>query len=135
MNPLPDPPETAPDTRMKGDAPGQEPHPATRGVTHRTVRLIANLEATSFLILLGCTVLKYSGPKVDWPVMVMGWIHGLLFLAFLWVIFRARATLGWSRRRTWLAVGSSIVPLAPYFVAHTEAEDGTGWRGRDDPRA
>ena len=131
-DPLPDTPETAPEPsfapgafekRMTGGGPGQARFSATGPVTHSAVRLIATLEATSFLILLACMVLKYSGPKIDWPVMIMGWIHGLLFLAFLWVIFRARSTLGWTRKRTWLAVGSSVVPIAPYFVAHTETED------------
>jgi integral membrane protein len=96
-----------------------------RRVTHRTVRLIANIEATSFLVLLGCMILKYAGPKIGGPVLVMGWIHGLLFLAFIWVIIRARLTLGWTKQRTWLAAGSSIIPLAPYFVAHSEPADTT----------
>ena len=76
--------------------------------------LIANLEATSFLVLLACMILKYAGPKIGGPVLVMGWIHGILFLAFLWVIVRARLTLGWTKRRTWLAAGSSVIPFAPY---------------------
>ena len=88
-------------------------------------RLIANTEATSFLVLLGCMILKYAGPKIGWPVLLMGWIHGVLFLAFLWVIVRARLTLGWTAQRTWLAAGSSIIPLAPYFVAHSELPDTT----------
>jgi integral membrane protein len=98
---------------------------ARRPVTHSTVRLIANVEATSFLLLLVCMILKYAGPKIRGPVLAMGWIHGLLFLAFIWVIVRARLTLGWTKKRTWLAAGSSVIPLAPYFVAHSESADTT----------
>ena len=96
---------------------------ARRPVAHSTVRLIANAEATSFLLLLVCMILKYAGPKIGGPVLVMGWIHGILFLAFLWVIVRARLTLGWTKKRTWLAAGSSVIPFAPYFVAHSESPD------------
>jgi integral membrane protein len=110
---------------MTTDPARQSRFSARRPVTHATVRLIANLEATSFLILLVCMILKYAGPKIGGPVLVMGWIHGLLFLTFLWVIVRARLTLDWSMKRTWLAFGSSVIPLAPYFVAHTEPANNT----------
>jgi integral membrane protein len=110
---------------MTSDSAGRPWLSTRRPVTHATVRLIANVEATSFLILLACMILKYAGPRIAWPVMVMGWIHGVLFLAFLWVIIRAKLTLGWTTKRSWLAVGSSVIPLAPYFVAHSEPTDTT----------
>jgi integral membrane protein len=50
-------------------------------------------------------------------------VHGLLFIAYLWVIIRAKFTLGWSQRRTVAATISSVVPFAPYFVAHNQSAD------------
>ena len=94
-------------------------------VTHSKVRLIANLEATSFLLLIVCIVLKNAGPKIGGPLLIMGWIHGVLFLAFIAVIIGARQALGWTTRRAWLAAVSSVIPLAPYFVAHSEPDSGT----------
>ncbi len=105
---------------MTSDRPKQTHFSASWTVTHANVRLIANLEATSFLLLIVCIVLKNAGPKIGGPLLIMGWIHGVLFLAFIAVIIRARQTLDWTNRRAWLAAGSSIIPLAPYFVAHSE---------------
>lgn len=103
--------------------PGQERSSAGRRLSHSTVRWVAIAEATSFIVLMICVVFKYSGPKAAGPVMVMGWVHGLLFLAYLWVIIRARSAFGWGRRRTAIAAISSVIPFAPYFVAHGEPTD------------
>jgi integral membrane protein len=91
-------------------------------VTTRTVRRVAIAEASSFLILLVCMIFKYSGPRNGVPVMIMGWIHGILFLAYLAVVARAYLSLGWSKKLTFWALVASVVPFAPYFVAHHERD-------------
>jgi integral membrane protein len=90
--------------------------------TPELVRWIAIAEATSFLLLFGCMGFKYAGPHNGVPVLVMGWIHGVLFLAYLAVVFSAYTALNWSKRRTVLSLIASVVPFAPYFVAHHERE-------------
>jgi integral membrane protein len=91
-------------------------------VTTRTVRRVAIAEASSFLILLVCMIFKYSGPRNGVPVMIMGWIHGILFLAYLAVVGSAYLSLGWSKKLTFWALVASVVPFAPYFVAHHERD-------------
>lgn len=91
--------------------------------TPRAVRYIAVAEATSFLILFIAMGFKYAGPHNAIGVMVMGWIHGLLFLAYLAVIVSAYASLGWSRKRTALSLVASVIPFAPYFVRHPDGSE------------
>jgi integral membrane protein len=87
------------------------------------VRRIAIAEATSFLILFVAMGFKYAGPHNGIGVMIMGWIHGILFLVYLAVIIAAYASLGWSRKRTALALLASVIPFAPYFVRHPDASE------------
>jgi integral membrane protein len=91
-------------------------------VTTPTVRKVAIAEASSFLLLLICMIFKYSGPRNGVPVMIMGWIHGLLFIGYLAVVASAYFSLGWSKKLTFWALVSSVVPFAPYFVAHHERD-------------
>jgi integral membrane protein len=89
-------------------------------VTTSTVRRVAIAEASSFLILLVCMIFKYSGPRNGIPVMIMGWIHGILFIGYLAVVASAFFSLGWSKTHTFWALVASVIPFAPYFVAHHE---------------
>jgi integral membrane protein len=91
-------------------------------VTTSTVRRVAIAEATSFLVLGVCMIFKYSGPRTGVPVMIMGWIHGILFLTYLAVVASAYLSLGWSRKLTFWALVASVIPFAPYFVAHHESK-------------
>jgi integral membrane protein len=83
--------------------------------TVRILRYVSIAEATSFLILLLCSVLKRT-VEFEAGVQVMGPIHGVLFLAFVALVFMVRGPLGWDVKRTVLALIASVLPFAPYFV-------------------
>jgi integral membrane protein len=100
----------------------------------RTVRWIAIAEATSFLVLLLCMIPKYAGPHNGVGVSIMGWVHGLLFIGYVFIVLRAYSVLHWSRPRTLLFLIASVVPLAPYFVAHDVAGNGAAEGGADEDR-
>ena len=85
-------------------------------VALRALRLVALVETVSFGILLVCSVLKRTtGPDL---VPVMGPVHGALFVGLVLLVLDQRQRLGWSPRRTALAltVGS---PFAHFFVRGT----------------
>ncbi|WP_131785647.1 DUF3817 domain-containing protein, partial [Protofrankia symbiont of Coriaria ruscifolia] len=42
--------------------------------------------------------------------------HGVLFLAYCAVIIAVASGHHWPARRTLLALGASVLPVAPYFV-------------------
>ena len=79
------------------------------------MRIVAILEATSFLALLVATYIKYSD---DAPggVQVLGPVHGLLFLAYVFLALNLRARVGWDNRTTLLVLLGAVVPFGGFAV-------------------
>ncbi|MFH8348564.1 DUF3817 domain-containing protein [Streptomyces sp. NPDC018045] len=80
----------------------------------RRLRLVSAPEAVSFLLLLACSVLKRT-TSFD-GVMVMGMVHGILFI--LYVVFWLDA---WSRTRWQLKTAAlyfvlSVLPTGGFFA-------------------
>ncbi|MCM3884240.1 DUF3817 domain-containing protein [Frankia sp. R82] len=78
-------------------------------------RAVSLAEATSFLLLLVATVIKYTA---DHPggVRVLGPIHGVLFMSYCALVGYLAFVGRWPRRRTILALVASVLPVAPFFV-------------------
>ena len=81
----------------------------------RTFRLVAVLEATSFLMLLVATYVKY-GHDEPAGVEILGPIHGLLFLAYVLLAFAIAPRAGWSPRTTALVLIGAVLPFGGYVV-------------------
>jgi integral membrane protein len=62
--------------------------------------------------LLGYGVLaeRYKLFGHGWAVNIGGSIHGMLFIAYLLIVMTGYGSLGWSRRKTLLALAASVVP-------------------------
>jgi integral membrane protein len=81
----------------------------------RTLRVVAVVEATSFLALLVATYFKHAQDQGG-AVTVLGPIHGLLFLSYVYLAFTLRDVAGWDRRTFgWVLLGS-ILPFGGYVV-------------------
>jgi integral membrane protein len=76
--------------------------------------LVAFLEGLSFVLLLFLAMpLKYwAGLPI--AVRIVGMAHGLLFIAFIWALFRAALEREWPPRRWGLALLSSLVPFGTF---------------------
>ncbi|TDC58069.1 DUF3817 domain-containing protein [Actinomadura sp. KC345] len=82
----------------------------------RVFRLVSIAEAASFLLLLLVAMpLKY-GADMEVGVQLMGPIHGILFIAYVGMVFLVREALRWDMKRTVLALGASVLPVAPFLV-------------------
>ncbi|WP_433474111.1 DUF3817 domain-containing protein [Spirillospora sp. CA-142024] len=82
----------------------------------RVFRFVSVAEAVSFLLLLLVAMpLKY-GADAPAGVQLMGPVHGTLFLAYVALVFLVREQLRWDVRRTVLALGAGVLPVAPFFV-------------------
>ncbi|TDC94294.1 DUF3817 domain-containing protein [Actinomadura sp. 7K507] len=82
----------------------------------RVFRLVSIAEATSFLLLLLVAMpLKY-GADAEAGVQLMGPIHGFLFVVYVAMVFLVRQALRWDIKRTVLALGAAVLPVAPFFV-------------------
>lgn len=83
----------------------------------RRFKWISLLEGLSFLILLGIAMpLKYMA---DLPLAVtyVGWVHGLLFILYVYVVFPTSSKLKWNFSRTFFALIASVLPFGP-FIFH-----------------
>ncbi len=88
------------------------------------LRLIGLAEGSSFLVLLGIAMpLKYLG---DMPLAVtlVGWVHGLLFMALCVAALRVRRALGWDIRATRRVVLAGLLPFGPFVI--------DGWLRKED---
>jgi len=84
-------------------------------MTLRNFKLVALIEATTFLLLLLASYVKRAG---DQPlgVEILGPIHGLLFIAYVVMALSLRERAGWSGKQTaWILVGA-VLPFGGYVV-------------------
>jgi integral membrane protein len=75
---------------------------------------IGMLEGISFLVLLGIAMpLKYFAgmPKA---VSVVGMAHGVLFIAYLYMIHECRKAFGWSLKTAAFGAIASVLPFGPF---------------------
>ncbi len=80
----------------------------------RQLRVVAFLEGLSFVVLLFIAMpLKYWA-GLPLAVRVVGGVHGLLFVAFLWTLFRVAVERGWPMKRWLLALVSSLIPFGTF---------------------
>ena len=78
------------------------------------VRAVGFAEGVSFLLLLGiATPLKHFA-GVPEPVLVLGWLHGLLWVAYLTVIGHAWYLGRLSGRKAAGGVVASVLPFGPF---------------------
>lgn len=78
-------------------------------------RRIALLEATTFLMLLVSSAIKNTGGS-EIGVKILGPIHGLLFIAYVFFAWQLRHQAGWTGKQTfWILVGA-VLPFGGYVV-------------------
>ena len=81
----------------------------------RRFRIVGHLEGLSFILLLFVAMpLKYLA---GWPlgVRVIGMAHGILFLAYLALLYRIASECEWSYRRSAGALAAALLPFG-FFV-------------------
>jgi integral membrane protein len=78
-------------------------------------RVVAVVEAVTYLMLLGAVVLKrvLDGPDL---VSVLGPVHGIAFLVYLVLVLRIRESQGWNLGRTIVVILLSAVPFGGFWV-------------------
>jgi len=80
------------------------------------LRWIGNVEGISFLVLLFIAMpLKYL---FDYPmaVKVNGWLHGVLFVAYIAAVLRTAWLIKWDLTRVSIAVFASLIPFATFVL-------------------
>ena len=79
-------------------------------------RLIADLEGVSFLVLLLIAMpLKYIWDK-PWMVQNVGMAHGVLFVAYVFMVIFCREDFRWNIKQSALALIASFIPFGTFWV-------------------
>ena len=80
------------------------------------LRGVGLLEAVSFLILLFVAMpLKYAW-GMPMAMRVFGSVHGALFVAFCFALWRVLNHTNWPLRRAAFVFAASLVPFMPFFI-------------------
>jgi len=81
-----------------------------------TLRRLTLIEGVSFLLLLGIAMpLKYLA-GMPLAVKIVGWAHGLLFVAFCFALLRTMLVMDWTLRRGAAVFVASLLPFGPFFL-------------------
>ncbi|MBX3190501.1 MAG: DUF3817 domain-containing protein [Labilithrix sp.] len=80
----------------------------------RQLRLVAFLEGLSFVILLFIAMPMKHFAGMPLAVRIVGMIHGILFLAFVVVLYRAALERSWPARRWAVAFIASLLPFGTF---------------------
>jgi integral membrane protein len=79
------------------------------------LRLLGFAEGLSWLLLLGVAMpLKYAAGEPT-AVKIVGWIHGLLFIAYLLQLFRVQLLYKWPLKMTILGVVAAFFPFGTWI--------------------
>ena len=81
----------------------------------RWFRVVALVEAVSYLVLLVAVVAKY-GFDAPIGVRIMGPVHGVIFLVYAGLAFTVREQLRWSAQHTAAVLAAAVIPLGGYLV-------------------
>jgi len=84
----------------------------------RNLRHVALAEATSFLALLVAVFFKRVEHAAAGPtaVLIVGSIHGLLFLGYVFLTITVRPSQRWSNQTTILILIGAVIPFGGYYV-------------------
>lgn len=80
----------------------------------RRLEVITALEATTLILLVGVAVpLKHL---LSWPlgVHVLGPLHGVAFLLFLWTALQTVSGGGWAPAEAVRLIGAGLIPFGGY---------------------
>ena len=82
------------------------------------LQIVAFLEGLSFILLIGVGMpLKYYF-GYEHATQGIGMAHGLLFIAYVIMVFPAKQDLEWSWFRTFLVFMASVIPLGTFVAEY-----------------
>lgn len=80
------------------------------------LRIVTLIEGVSFLLLLGVAMpLKYMA-DMPMAVKICGWIHGVLFVALCYLLFRVTLEERWPLGRSAMVFIAALLPFGPFVI-------------------
>lgn len=84
--------------------------------TIKNLRIIGISEGISFLVLLLIAMPMKYGMNVPEAVKFTGWIHGLLFIAYVVAVFLSIRAMRWNWFSVLVALGASLLPFGTFVL-------------------
>lgn len=85
--------------------------------------LVSRMEAVSFLVLLLVAMpLKYMA-GIPGAVKVVGWAHGVLFIAYIVQLLRVAFMLKWDAMKVIYGSIASLLPFGPFVFERSLRQD------------
>jgi|SRR5690606_10735448 len=81
-------------------------------------RNVALVEGISMVVLVTFSVLKRT-TDLEWAVLgvkYVGWAHGILFIAYVYLLWMCAVKYKWKFGRVIVFFIASLIPFAPFFV-------------------
>lgn len=81
----------------------------------KRLEIMSVIEATTLVVLV--FVMMPAKHLFDWPLgsRILGPVHGMAFLAYVWTVLQTVSGGGWSGRDTTRLFLSAFIPMAGYF--------------------
>ena len=79
---------------------------------------VALLEGISMVVLITFSILKRT-TDFEWAtlgVKYVGWVHGVLFIAYVYLLWMCVDRYKWRWSRAAVFFLASLIPIAPFFV-------------------
>ncbi|WP_188505746.1 DUF3817 domain-containing protein [Parapedobacter pyrenivorans] len=89
-------------------------------------RNIALIEGISMVVLVTFSVLKRT-TDYEWALLgvkYIGWAHGILFIAYVYLLWACADKYKWKFGRVVLFFVASLLPFAPFFVERKLRHEG-----------
>ncbi|HTE24889.1 DUF3817 domain-containing protein [Flavitalea sp.] len=88
---------------------------ASKAFILRLLRKIGFAEGLSWLLLLGIAMpLKYIAGQ-PLPVRIVGWIHGLLFIAYILQLYRVQSAYRWPLKKIIFGCLAAFLPFGTWM--------------------
>ena len=82
----------------------------------KRLRSLGKIEGISYLLLLGVAMpLKYFA-DLPMAVKVVGWAHGILFVALCVVLFQVWRDRSWTWKRAAMVFVAALLPFGPFVI-------------------
>jgi integral membrane protein len=88
------------------------------GAIHlRRLRIVAFIEGTTLLLLVGVAVPLKHLAGLPLAVSVIGPIHGLAFVSYLWMVFHSVSSHSWSGQEIGRLLVAALIPFGGLLTA------------------
>ncbi len=82
----------------------------------KSLRIVGIAEGISFLVLLLIAMPMKYFLEIPLAVKIVGWLHGVLFMAYIAVVLLAIKAMRWNWFSVLVALAASLIPVGTFLL-------------------